>query len=174
MTLTIQRVTPDDWRSHRDLRLEMLRDAPDAFFTQYDDVVGFDEDTWRERIATQFHFQARLDDDPVGSVGMWDDPETPSDASTLVAMYVAPRARGTGTGERLVQAVLDEAAARGRSRVVLEVTETNAPARRLYERMGFAYDGTRHPLPRREHLDELGMEKVLETPVPERHTDVAG
>lgn len=174
MSLTIHRVTPDDWRSHRDLRLEMLKDAPDAFFTQYDDVVGFDEDTWRERIATQFHFQARLDGDPVGSVGVWDDPETPSDAATLVAMYVAPRARGTGTGEQLVQAVLDEAAARGRSRVVLEVTETNEPARRLYERMGFGYDGTRHPLPRREHLDELGMEKVLETPVPQRRTDVAG
>ena len=174
MSLTIHRVTPDDWRSHRDLRLEMLKDAPDAFFTQYADVVGFDEDTWRERIATQFHFQARLDGDPVGSVGVWDDPETPSDAATLVAMYVAPRARGTGTGEQLVQAVLDEAAARGRSRVVLEVTETNEPARRLYERMGFGYDGTRHPLPRREHLDELGMEKVLETPVPQRRTDVAG
>jgi ribosomal protein S18 acetylase RimI-like enzyme len=174
VSLTIHRVTPDDWRSHRDLRLEMLREAPDAFFTQYDDVAGFDEDTWRERIAAQFHFQARLDGDPVGSVGVWDDPATPSDASTLVAMYVAPRARGTGTGERLVQAVLDEAAARGRARVVLEVTETNEPARRLYERMGFTYDGTRHPLPRREHLDELGMEKVLETPVPARRTDVAG
>ena len=173
MTLTIHRVTPDDWQSHRDLRLEMLRDAPDAFFTQYDDVVGFDEDTWRERIASQFHLQARLDGDPVGSVGVWDDPATPSDAATLVAMYVAPRARGTGTGERLVQAVLDEAA-RGRARVVLEVTETNEPARRLYERMGFTYDGTRHPLPRRDHLDELGMERVLDTPVPARRTDVAG
>jgi ribosomal protein S18 acetylase RimI-like enzyme len=174
VSLTIHRVTPDDWRSHRDLRLEMLRDAPDAFFTHYDDVVGFDEDTWRERIATQFHLQARLDGDPVGSVGVWDDPATPSDAATLVAMYVAPRARGTGAGERLVQAVLDEAAARGRDRVVLEVTETNVPARRLYERMGFAYDGTRHPLPRREDLDELGMEKVLEAPVPGRRADVAG
>jgi ribosomal protein S18 acetylase RimI-like enzyme len=58
--------------------------------------------------------------------------------------------------------------------VVLEVTETNEPARRLYERMGFTYDGTRTPLPRREHLDELGMEKALDTRAPERHTDVGG
>ena len=35
MTLTVHRVTPDDWRSHRDLRLEMLQATPDAFFTQY-------------------------------------------------------------------------------------------------------------------------------------------
>jgi ribosomal protein S18 acetylase RimI-like enzyme len=172
--LKVHRVTPDDWRSHRDLRLEMLREAPDAFFTQYDDVAGFDEGTWRERIATQCHFQVRLDGDAVGSVGIWDDPETPSDASTLVAMYVAHRARGTGVGERLVQAVLDEAAARGRSRVVLEVTETNDPAIRLYERMGFAFDGTRHPLPRRPELHELGMERLLATPVPNPGADVGG
>ena len=74
----------------------MLQAAPDAFFTQYTDVAELDEATWRERIAAQCHFQARLDDDPVGSVGVWDDPETPDDASTLVAMYVAPRARAPG------------------------------------------------------------------------------
>ncbi len=174
MTLTVHRVTPDDWRSHRDLRLEMLQATPDAFFTQYADVVDFDEETWRKRIAGQCHVQARLDGDPVGSVGVWDDPETPEDAATLVAMYVAPRARGTGVGERLVRAVLEEAAERGRGRVVLEVTEGNDPAIRLYERMGFVFDGTRHPLPRKRELDELGMERVLDTLVPEAGDDVGG
>jgi ribosomal protein S18 acetylase RimI-like enzyme len=174
VTLTILRVTPEEWRSHRDLRLEMLQAAPDAFYTRYADVAGFDEDTWRERLATQCHFQARLDGDPVGSVGIWDDPETPADASTLVAMYVVPRARGAGVGERLVQAVVDEAARRGRSRVVLEVTETNLPARRLYERMGFVLDGTRKPLPHTPQLDELGMERVLETRLTTSGDDVGG
>ena len=174
MTLTVHRVTPDDWQSHRDLRLEMLQAAPDAFFTQYTDVAEVDEGTWRERIAAQCHFQARLDDDAVGSVGVWDDPETPDDASTLVAMYVAPRARGAGVGERLVRAVFEEAAARGRSRVVLEVTEGNDPAIGLYRRMGFDFDGTRHPFPRKPHLQELGMEKVLDTPLPGTADDVGG
>ncbi len=174
MTLTIHRVTPDDWRSHRDLRLEMLQAAPEAFYTRYADVVDFDEGTWRERIATQCHFQARLDGDPVGSVGIWDNPETPADASTLVAMYVVPRARGTGVGELLVQAVIDEAARRGRSRVVLEVTETNLPARRLYERMRFVLDGTRKPLPHSPGLDELGMERALETHVRTFTVDMGG
>ena len=174
MTLTVHRVTPDDWRSHRDLRLEMLQAAPDAFFTQDTDVAELDEGTWRERIAAQCHFQARLDDDAVGSVGVWDDPETPDDASTLVAMYVAPRARGAGVGERLVRAVFEEAAARGRSRVVLEVTEGNDPAIGLYRRMGFDFDGTRHPFPRKPHLQEVGMEKVLDTPRPRTADDVGG
>jgi ribosomal protein S18 acetylase RimI-like enzyme len=174
VSVTVHRVTPDDWRSHRDLRLEMLQAAPDAFFTQYADVVDFDEDTWRGRIATQCHFQARLDGEAVGSVGVWDDPETPADAATLVAMYVTPRARGAGVGERLVHAVLGEASARGRRRVVLEVTDGNEPAIRLYERMGFVADGTRRPLPRKPELEELGMEIVLETPVLGAGNDVGG
>ena len=148
MSLTVHRVTPDDWQSHRDLRLEMLQAAPDAFFTQYADIVDFDEETWRGRIATQCHFQARLDGDPVGSVGVWDDPETPDDAATLVAMYVAPRARGAGVGERLVQAVLDEAAERGRTRVVLEVTDGNEAGDPAVRADGFRRRRpTRHPLP---------------------------
>ncbi len=46
-----------------------------------------------------------------------------------------PEHRGRGIGTRLVQDVLDEARASGRS-VSLHVEETN-PAKRLYERMGF-------------------------------------
>src|SRR3954453_1715039 len=152
----------------------MPRPAPDAVFTRSADVADLDEAGWRARIAAQCHFQARLDGEPVGSVGVWDDPETPHDAATLVAMYVAPRARGTGVGERLVRTVLEEAVRRGRSRVLLEVTEGNVAAVRLYERMGFAFDGTRHPLPHKPDLYERGMERLLDTPVPGAGPDMGG
>lgn len=174
MSLTVHRVTPDDWRSHRDLRLEMLLAAPDAFLTQYADVAHFDEAAWRARIAAQCHFQVRLDGEPVGSVGIWDGPGTPDDAARLVAMYVVPKERGTGVAELLVRTVVEEAVRRGRSRVVLEVTEGNLPATRLYERMGFTFNGTRLPLPDKPGLYERGMERVLETPVPGARPGVGG
>jgi ribosomal protein S18 acetylase RimI-like enzyme len=174
VSLVVHRVTPDDWRSHRDLRLEMLRSVPDAFLTRYADVADFDEATWRARIAGQCHFQARLDGEAVGSVGVWDDPGTPDDAASLVAMYVAPRARGAGVAELLVRTVFGEAARRGRTRVLLAVTEGNVPAIRLYERMGFVYDGTRHPLPHKPDLYERGMERVLDTQGPGVGADMGG
>ncbi|MDQ6714562.1 MAG: GNAT family N-acetyltransferase [Actinomycetota bacterium] len=162
--ITIHPVRPDDWRSHRDLRLEMLLDAPDAFWTQYADVADLDEAGWRRRIENQRHLQARLDGDPVGSVGIWDGPDWRDgserlDASMLVAMYVAHRARGRHIGERLVEAVLADAVARGKARVVLEVTSSNAPAIALYQRMGFCYNGIRRPHPRNPQLEELEMER---------------
>lgn len=171
--LTIRMVTPDDWRSHRDLRLEMLLDAPDAFWTQHSDVAHLDEEGWRRRIAGQHHLQGLLGDDPVGSVGLWEDPGDEPGTVTLVAMYVVPQARGRRIGERLVQAVLDEAADRGASRVVLQVTSKNDPAIRLYERMGFVFNGSREPHPRKNDLEELWMEHRVD-PVPTAQPDVEG
>ena len=62
-------------------------------------------------------------------------------AADLIGMWVRPQARGRSVGALLVQAVLDRAAALGCDRVRLEVVDGNAPARRLYERMGFVATG---------------------------------
>lgn len=50
---------------------------------------------------------------------------------------VAPSAQGRGVGALLLQGLLDEAARRGCTTVLLEVRADNAPAIRLYERHGF-------------------------------------
>ena len=60
----------------------------------------------------------------------------------LFGMYVAPAARGAGTGRRLVEAALALARARPGLRVVqLTVTQGNAAAQALYARCGFEVFG---------------------------------
>ncbi|WP_461023036.1 ribosomal protein S18-alanine N-acetyltransferase [Thalassiella azotivora] len=61
-------------------------------------------------------------------------PGTEADVQTVA---VAPGAQGTGVGALLLGALLDEAARRGCTAVLLEVRADNAPAIRLYERHGF-------------------------------------
>jgi GNAT superfamily N-acetyltransferase len=56
----------------------------------------------------------------------------------LEDLYVTDDARGGGLGRALTEAVLDRAAARGCRRVELDVNTLNAPARALYESLGFA------------------------------------
>jgi ribosomal-protein-alanine N-acetyltransferase len=51
--------------------------------------------------------------------------------------------QGAGVGDRLVRALLDEAARRGVSRVLLEVRDDNEAAQRLYARHGFTSMGRR-------------------------------
>jgi len=160
--VTLHQVLPDGWEQHRALRLEMLRDAPDAFWTTLEEAIALDEATWRARITSMIYVQARIGDDPVGSVGLWDGSGPDPEEANLIAMYVAPRARGQHVGERLVGAVLDEAGGRGRHRLALQVASNNVAAIGLYDRMGFALTGGSTPHPRRTDVVELEMVAQLD------------
>ena len=52
-------------------------------------------------------------------------------------VLVVASARGTGTGERLVEAAAAWLVARGVPRVMLWTADKNAPAQKLFERLGF-------------------------------------
>ena len=51
--------------------------------------------------------------------------------------------RGRGVGTALLEHVIRAGASRGADRATLEVRRSNAPARRLYERLGFEVAATR-------------------------------
>ncbi|MDG1378009.1 MAG: GNAT family N-acetyltransferase [Yoonia sp.] len=57
-------------------------------------------------------------------------------------IFVAPEARGKGVGSTLLRAIKTEAKRRGYQEVRLDVIDTNARARALYERMGFVQTDT--------------------------------
>ena len=56
----------------------------------------------------------------------------------LDILYVRPAARGSGLGVELVRAAAEHAQSQGADTLALEVLESNAGAKRLYERLGFA------------------------------------
>jgi ribosomal-protein-alanine N-acetyltransferase len=58
-------------------------------------------------------------------------------------LAVVPAWRRHGVGSRLLLHVLAQARAGGIARASLEVRRSNEPARRLYERLGFAVTGVR-------------------------------
>ena len=156
--LHLHPVSPEDWESHRDVRLAMLQEAPDAFWFTYADEAAYDEADWRERIEGAWLVQARDASGVLGSAGLgshW-EPERAATA-TLFGMYVAPPARGRGVGEALVRAVLEHARRLGKSEVVLEVTSSNTAAETLYARCGFVPSGAVHDHPRRPDLREIEM-----------------
>lgn len=65
-----------------------------------------------------------------------------ADESELLLLAVHPEARGQGVGRALVDAVADNARARGATRLMLEMRDGN-DALRLYEGAGFAPIGRR-------------------------------
>ena len=151
----------EDWRASRAIRLLALTEAPLAFASTLDRESTIVDDLWQQRIAISAQFLAETDDGAVvGTATGFADPDT-TGTVLLVAMFVARAARGQGVGERLAQAVVDQARIDGADRVLLHVVETNPGAERLYARCGFVRTGVTVPLPHRPDLLEHEMVLTL-------------
>ena len=149
--ISVRRFRADEWRTYRELRLRALADSPEAFSrTLAEEAVRPDEE-WSSRLAAsaaspaEFAALAERDARPVGLVYGRVDPDTPERAH-LYSMWVDPAARRAGVGGLLVDAVITWARAARAVTLVLQVTEGNAPAFRLYERAGFARTDELAPL----------------------------
>jgi ribosomal protein S18 acetylase RimI-like enzyme len=157
----VREITTDDWELMRDVRLAALAEAPYAFGSTYAREADFTEERWRgrfsERSATFFAHEETADAAPDGLVGVYVE----DGAAELVSMWVRPSARGLGVGEALVEAVAAWAKAHDFRSLFLWVTESNANAVRLYERLGFAPTGERQPLPSDPALAEIRMSREL-------------
>ena len=66
-----------------------------------------------------------------------------ADEAEILSIAVAPAQRGRGLSRQLLLTHLGHLAGRGVRTVFLEVEEHNQPARRLYDRAGFAVAGRR-------------------------------
>ena len=107
----------------------------------------FAPEPWSERLwwselgqlDTRHYLVALSGPDVVGWAGLCDYP----DEAFVQTIAVAPSARGQGLGDRLLTALLEEAARRGQRTVSLEVRADNVPAQRLYDRHGFTRSGVR-------------------------------
>ncbi len=149
--------TLDDWQAMRDIRLEGLRDAPDAFGSTYARDAAFEPAEWHRRATRDGSFFAFIPslDVPAGLAGGYEEEEP--GVIELISMFVRPQARGHGVGEALVDAVAAWARNREAASLHLWVTESNKPALRLYERCGFTVTPERQPLPSNPSLGEIGM-----------------
>lgn len=102
---------------------------------------------------------AELDGRAVGYVGVHQLVPLGSHAHVLTidGLAVHPSAQGRGVGRALVEAAVDLARERGARRLTLRVLAHNRPARRLYERCGFAVEGV---LRGEFHLDGADVDDV--------------
>jgi len=160
VSITIRPASAADWREVRRIRLQALAEAPWAFGSTLEREQGFTEETWRQRAGATWAYLAWDGDRVVGTATGLADPEPAQGTVQLVAMYVDPRARGTGCAHQLIDAVVSAAVAEGATRLLLEVTDVNPAAGRCYRRYGFVPTGRRKPLPHTPHVTELEM--VLE------------
>jgi GNAT superfamily N-acetyltransferase len=153
----VRRLAPGEWELLRALRLEGLEREPDAFGSTLDSSAGHDDAYWQEWAGRAVWWVAEADGVPVG-IASWRIAE--GSRAILIGMYVRAEARGHGLGAALVEAVCADVRAAGHARIGLGV-RAGSPARRLYERCGFALTGTGYPLRDGSPLEADAMVRLL-------------
>ena len=155
--MAVRRLRADEWERWRDFRLAMLTEAPYAFGSTLAEMLERPEDFWRTRVAdlatagnTCYYVAERDGEWLAGAGGYVEDDGTPN----VFGVWTRPDARGQGQAAACTRAVVDWARATGATEVRLWATDTNAAARRVYDRLGFTPTGTTQPLPSDPTLTE--------------------
>jgi len=101
-------VSPDEWELWREVRLQALAEAPEAFGSPATEWEVADEHRGRQRlVSVPFNLVAVVAGVAVGQASgtrLFD-----RKLVGLTSMYVAPAARGSGTADALVEAVKEHA-----------------------------------------------------------------
>ncbi|WP_369869724.1 N-acetyltransferase family protein [Achromobacter sp. AONIH1] len=142
----IRRLTPTDAAPLRQLRLDALRETPEAFGSSYEEEHTLTLDDIRAWVATDIEnamFGVFIDGALAGMTGVGRQHRLKMRHKAQIwSVYVAPAARGRGLARRLMLAAIDHAGGmRGVRQLQLSVTAGNLAARALYESLGFAEYG---------------------------------
>jgi RimJ/RimL family protein N-acetyltransferase len=137
----IRRLNLGEGQFYRAVRLEALRESPDAFSSRYDDAVARSDQSWADQADSSAMGSDRatfvaIEDRPVGLAALYRD-ESDLNVGELMQMWVAPVVRGKSTATDLLLEIFRWAGSNRFSQVKAEVMRNNARALRFYERFGF-------------------------------------
>lgn len=143
--MPIRKLLPTDADEYFRLRLEGLRNFPEAFGESAEEFEALKIEAVAERIATRSSSTACIlgyfdaSDVLLGIVGLQGSPRQKMNHSALLwGFYVAEAARGQGLGRSLIEALLWEATSwPGLEQIKLSVSSQNQGAKRLYRAFGF-------------------------------------
>jgi ribosomal protein S18 acetylase RimI-like enzyme len=140
--LKVRRLEPNDVASYRDIRLEGLKNHPDAFSASWETESARPTSWWVERLEANIVLGGWIDSSPLaGVVGFRTHGGTKvRHKGVLWGMYVRPDARGTGLAASLVQRVIEQARP-FLEEILLTVVASNVAACRLYRAAGFEQYG---------------------------------
>jgi len=132
---------------YRELRLEALRNHPEAFSTDLAASEAYPMEYWTGRLlslnAERTLVFAVHDESLIGMCAAFrgDSPKTRHSAN-LVSVYLKPEWRGMRIADGMIRLCMDWAHTQGITIVKLAVTASNAAAIRCYARCGFSAYGT--------------------------------
>lgn len=142
--MEIRRLVAEDAYAYWQTRNRGLKEFPDAFTTSLEEGLAISPATLAKRFgggnSDDFLLGAFATDGTLsGCAGFQRELKQKSrHIGTLIGMYVVAEFRGTGSGKKLLLALIDDVRRlHGMEQLNLSVTHSNARARQLYLRAGF-------------------------------------
>jgi len=154
----VRRARTGDEAVLREVRLQALTDAPDAFGSTYERELARTVEDWGRWVSPGATFILHDEHAARGLVACARNSTAPT-VVDLMAMWVHPVMRGSGAADALVAEVIAWARRDGARLVRLQVVQENVRAQRLYERHGFHLTGRTRE---RDGVKEVEMERLLE------------
>ena len=166
--IEVRRLGGADVELYRGLRLESLRESPEAFGATLESALARPESWWRKSVKNDFILGAFLSGALAGMVRI-SRKEGPKDRhkAGLTGFYVRVQARRSGVARALLRAAEAHAGVFA-EQLLLDVAASNRAAHALYASCGFAeygrapkalkYDG--------RYEDEILMVKFLAASAP--------
>jgi RimJ/RimL family protein N-acetyltransferase len=146
--ITIRPTRTGDAAAYRELRLQSLREHPEAFSADYDETLARPIDEWERRMARGaggphgVSYLAEAEGELVGMTGLLrEDTAKLRHSAAIVSVYVRPDWRGYGLADALIEACVAWARELGVRVVKLGVVTTNTAAIRRYAHLGFSVYG---------------------------------
>ncbi|MGD6993195.1 N-acetyltransferase family protein [Sutcliffiella horikoshii] len=143
--MEIRKLTPTDAENYRTIRLEALKNKPEAFSSSYEDEIDYSVEKYRGRFNNDhtYTFGAFKGDNLVGTVTLiCETKKKIKHRATIVAMYVKPDQRKLGVGKALMNEAINKAKdLKEIEQIYLAVTVGNEPAKLLYTSLGFVTYG---------------------------------
>ncbi|MEH7254819.1 GNAT family N-acetyltransferase [Neobacillus niacini] len=145
--MKIKLLLPSDAESYWALRLEALKQNPEAFLTSYEDAIKRENPI--SQVAQNFTeegnytFGAFEGDELIGVVTLLQEKaEKIQHRANIYAMYVTPRKQGLGVGKALLTEAINKAKSIEMiEKINLSVVATNEAAKKLYTSLGFKVYG---------------------------------
>jgi len=138
---TIRRIRIGEADLYRQVRLESLKESPQAFTTTYESALSRKSESWTAQadnsaIGRNEAIFLVLDDEPVGLAAVYRrDPE--SSVAELMQVWISPAYRGSSVVPELMNTIFQWASSHGIAELRAEITPQNFRALRFYEKCGF-------------------------------------